>query len=74
MDYHFDIGRVFEIGKFDITRLTCNFVYILYNYSSYLSHCLNGYNTECYGNLSRWLGHWMSIDCEIFLSVYGMQG
>ena len=24
MDDHFDIGRVFEIGKFDITRLTCN--------------------------------------------------
>ena len=23
MDDHFDIGRVFEIGKFDITRLTC---------------------------------------------------
>ena len=25
MDDHFDIGRVFEIGKFDITRLTCIF-------------------------------------------------
>ena len=24
MDDHFDIGRVFEIGKFDITRLTCS--------------------------------------------------
>ena len=24
MDDHFDIARVFEIGKFDITRLTCN--------------------------------------------------
>ena len=24
MDDHFDIGRVFEIGKFDIARLTCN--------------------------------------------------
>ena len=23
MDDHFDIGRLFEIGKFDITRLTC---------------------------------------------------
>ena len=23
MDDHFDIGQVFEIGKFDITRLTC---------------------------------------------------
>ena len=23
MDDHFDIARVFEIGKFDITRLTC---------------------------------------------------
>ena len=23
MDDHFDIGRVFEIGKFDITRLAC---------------------------------------------------
>ena len=23
MDDHFDIGRIFEIGKFDITRLTC---------------------------------------------------
>ena len=23
MDDHFDIGCVFEIGKFDITRLTC---------------------------------------------------
>ena len=23
MDDHFDISRVFEIGKFDITRLTC---------------------------------------------------
>ena len=23
MDDHFDIGGVFEIGKFDITRLTC---------------------------------------------------
>ena len=23
MDDHFDIGRVFETGKFDITRLTC---------------------------------------------------
>ena len=23
MDDHFDIGSVFEIGKFDITRLTC---------------------------------------------------
>ena len=23
MDDHFGIGRVFEIGKFDITRLTC---------------------------------------------------
>ena len=23
MDDYFDIGRVFEIGKFDITRLTC---------------------------------------------------
>ena len=23
MDDHFDIGRVFEIGKFDIARLTC---------------------------------------------------
>ena len=26
MDDHFDIGRVFEIGKFDITRLTCKYV------------------------------------------------
>ena len=26
MDDHFDIGRVFEIGKFDITRLTCSFL------------------------------------------------
>ena len=26
MDDHFDIGRVFEIGKFDITRLTCMFI------------------------------------------------
>ena len=25
MDDHFDIGRVFEIGKFDITRLTCRY-------------------------------------------------
>ena len=24
MDDHFDIGRVFEIGKFDIRRLTCS--------------------------------------------------
>ena len=24
MDDRFDIGRVFEIGKFDITRLTCS--------------------------------------------------
>ena len=24
MDDHFDIARVFEIGKFDITRLTCS--------------------------------------------------
>ena len=24
MDDHFDIGRVFEICKFDITRLTCS--------------------------------------------------
>ena len=23
MDDHFDIAHVFEIGKFDITRLTC---------------------------------------------------
>ena len=23
MDDHFDIGRIFEKGKFDITRLTC---------------------------------------------------
>ena len=23
MDDHFNIGRAFEIGKFDITRLTC---------------------------------------------------
>ena len=28
MDDHFDIGRVFEIGKFDITRLTCITIYI----------------------------------------------
>ena len=28
MDDHFDIARVFEIGKFDITRLTCTlFIY-----------------------------------------------
>ena len=27
MDDHFDIGRVFEIGKFDITRLTCTSIY-----------------------------------------------
>ena len=29
MDDHFDIGRVFVIGKFDITRLTCitNIIY-----------------------------------------------
>ena len=26
MDNHFDIGRVFEIGKFDITRLTCSLI------------------------------------------------
>ena len=25
MDDHFDIAHVFEIGKFDITRLTCIF-------------------------------------------------
>ena len=28
MDDHFDIGRVFEIGKFDIARLTCNIVFL----------------------------------------------
>ena len=28
MDDHFDIGSVFEIGKFDITRLTCIWFYV----------------------------------------------
>ena len=27
MDDHFDIGCVFEIGMFDITRLTCRFMW-----------------------------------------------
>ena len=32
MDDHFDIGRVFEIGKFDITRLTCIYNFTIKNF------------------------------------------
>ena len=33
MDDHFDIGRVFEIGKFDITRLTCRLLVCLTSFT-----------------------------------------
>ena len=38
MDDHFDIGRVFEIGKFDITRLTCNTSMAVYLKVSHLQY------------------------------------
>ena len=36
MDDHFDIARVFEIGKFGITRLTCTLLILPENNSMHV--------------------------------------